>query len=130
MKSCKKCGSVSTISLFISAAAVILALMAYFHKIKLTEGLEGNTKWATQRGQDELIYNYDGTEVMKLKKNGDMLIRGQLLVDGDITVGANVVKKKEPYYITLKDSDKFIQYGKVVIGKKDAKGKTLLSRAS
>ena len=35
MTSCKKCDSVSTISLFISVGAVILALMAYFHKIKL-----------------------------------------------------------------------------------------------
>ena len=117
MKACKKCGSVSTISLFISVGAVILALMAYFHKIKLTEGLE-NTKWTTQKGQNELFYNYDGKEVMKLKKNGDMTIRGQLLVDGDITVGADVIKKKKPYYLKVKDSDKFVKYGDVRMGGK------------
>jgi len=117
MKACKKCGSISTIGLFISVAAVILALMAYFHKIKLTEGLE-NTKWTTQKGQNELFYNYDGKEVMKLKKNGDMTIRGQLLVDGDITVGADVIKKKKPYYLKVKDSDKFVKYGDVRMGGK------------
>ena len=125
MKACKKCSSVSTISLFISVGAVILALMAYFHKIKLTEGLEENTeenpKWHTQRGQNELIYNYGGKEVMKLKKNGDMIIRGQLLVDGDITVGANIVKKNKPYYLNIEDSDKFIQYGNVRLGGRKVK---------
>ena len=109
MKSCKKCGSVSTISLFISVAAVILALIAYFHKIKLTEGMWSNTKWETQRDSNELIYTYDGTEVMKLASNGDITVRGSITVDKDIIVGADVIQKKKPYYLKTKDADVFVR---------------------
>jgi len=112
MKSCKKCGSVSTIGLFISVAAVILALIAYFHKIKLTEGMWSNTKWETQRDSNELIYTYDGTEVMKLASNGDITVRGSITVDKDIIVGADVIQKKKPYYLKTKDADVFVRKDK------------------
>jgi hypothetical protein len=107
MRSCKKCNS--NISLFISVAAVILALLAYFHKIKRTESFSENPKWTIKRGEHELLHMYNGQEVMNISKNGNLTIRGALIVDKDIIVGADIIKNKKPYFLKVKDADKFVK---------------------
>ena len=95
MRGCKKC----TICLFISVAAVILALMAYFHKIKATEGfspgsatimgkeetssvtgMQDDLKWEIKKGDTHLIFTHGGKEALKLNKRGDLSIQGNMLI--------------------------------------------------
>ena len=87
-KQCKHCKSISNIYIFISVGFAILALLYYFNKTKLTENFEDNN-WQTERNKNELIYTYNGSEIMRLTKNGDVTVKGTL------TVGELVQTKKK-----------------------------------
>ena len=125
MKICKKCSTLVNASLFISICALILASMAYFHKIEATEGFE-DYNWVVKRGDSELTYSKGGKTVMKLAKNGDMTVSGSLTVDKDINVGADIIKAKAPYYITKTDGQKYIKYGDGLHLRNEYKGGTFL----